>query len=150
MVEQHLKKTQKILIGCVGVVALGFVGLVMFWIALTTVGYLNMAVSYWSLKPLANLAMTYPLEPGQSIQVEPNNGALVAERFGRISIQVTSDGARVVTFDRGGGHLGVQGYIYAPAHGGSHDVHQERFGDFESREVSYLFGDWYTYDSTEE
>ena len=150
MVEQHLKKTQKILIGCVGVVALGFVGLVMFWIALTTVGYLNMAVSYWSLKPLANLAMTYPLEPGQSIQVEPDNGALVAERFGRISIHVTSDGARVVTFDRGGGHLGTQGYIYAPSATDSHLTQKGAPGASESIEISALFGDWYTYDSTEE
>ena len=150
MRDERLQKTKRILLRALGLVIFGFVGLAMLWISHISVGYLNMAASYWSLKPIATLAMTYPLEPGQSVKVEHEDGALIAERFGRITIIQADDEVRVVTFDRGGGHLGTQGYIYAPSATDSHLTQKGAPGASESIEISALFGDWYTYDSREE
>jgi hypothetical protein len=159
MVEPRLRKTKQILMRwlkwCLALFVLGLIGFVTLITGALSVGYLNMTAMYWSLKPNATLAMDYPLEPGQSEIVRREDGRLVAQRMGGMGmggmrIGQTPDGDRYVVFDRGGGHLGNQGYVYAPHAEDSDQVHQDAFGGFEGREVSFLFGDWYTYDSTED
>jgi hypothetical protein len=159
MVEPRLEKTKHTLMRwlkwCLALFVLGVICLVTLIRGAFSVGYLNMTVAYWHLKPQATLAMDYPLEPGQSEVVRMEEDQLVAQRIGGMGmggmrLGHTPDGDRYVTFDRGGGHLGIQGYVYAPYAEDSDEVHQDAFDGFEGREVSFLFGGWYTYDSTEE
>ncbi len=131
-----------------GLVALGFVGLATLWTASISVGYMNLTMNLWSLQEQVGLAMDYPLEPGERAMVTMREGKLVVDR-GQIFIAHKSDGDRFVTFDRGGGHLGNQGYVYAPYADDDEQVHQDAFGGFEGREVSHLYGSWWSYDSTE-
>ena len=160
MMEPRLEKTRQLLIRwlkwTLALIVLGFIGFFMLIQATLSVGYLNMTLAYWKLAPQATLAMDYPLEPGQSVIVrEEEDGELVAQQVGgmgmggmRITHQPNGD--RYVVFDRGGGHLGNQGYVYAPYAEDRRHVHRDAFGDFEGRAVSALFGGWYTYDSTED
>jgi len=160
MVEPQLRKTQQVLIRylkwALVLIMLGFIGFFMLLQATLSVGFLNMSLVYWKLAPQATLAMDYALEPGQSVIVrEEEDGKLSAQQIGGMGmggIRITHqpNGDRYVVFDRGGGHLGNQGYVYAPYAKDSHQVHEGAFGGFEGREVSGLFGDWYTYDSTED
>ena len=159
MVDPRTKKTIQILLKCVkwclALFVLGVIGFVTLVTATLSVGYLNMTVMYWQLKPRATLAMNYPLEPGQSEIVRMEDDQLVAQSIGGMGMggmQIVHrlDGSRYVIFDRGGGHLGNQGYVYAPYAEDSDHVHLDTFDGFEGREVSFLFGGWYTYDSTED
>ena len=144
-----MSKGRKILLGILATVVLGFVGLLVLWSAAISVGYLNLAMSYSGISGEAELAMTYPLEPDQKVMVTQQGGKLVPGH-GRIFITRKADGDRFVTFDRGGGHLGQQGYIYAPSAEDDEQVHQDAFGGWASREVGHLIGGWWYYDSTED
>ena len=150
MKKAHLKKTQRILVRFVVLCVLGFFALATLWGASISVGYLNLALSYEALKPQAELAMHYPLTPGQRARVTLEGEALVASPLGRITILQASEAERVVIFDRGGGHLGIQGYLYAPTTEDVETVYAMAFGDLEAREVNALIGGWYSYDSTED
>ncbi len=110
---------------------------------------MNLTMNLWSLQEQVGLAMDYPLEPGETAMVTKRDGQLVKQRGGRVFITRKADGDRFVTFDRGGGHLGNQGYVYAPYADDDEQVHQDAFGGFEGREVSHLYGSWWSYDSTE-
>ncbi|MDP6944839.1 MAG: hypothetical protein QF464_11870 [Myxococcota bacterium] len=139
----------KVLWWLVRLVALGVVGLATLWTASISVGYMNLTMTLWSLQEQAGLAMDYPLAPGDTAMVTMRDGELVKQRGGRVFITRKVDGDRFVTFDRGGGHLGHQGYVYAPYADDDAQVHQDAFGGFEGREVSHLYGSWWCYDSTE-
>jgi len=144
-----VSKTKKILLILVGLPVLGFVALTVAWHTVISVGYLNLSTSLWWLHEKADLAMEYPLEPGEMVLVGLEYGQLVEKRRGQMLIKRKADGGRFVTFDRGGGHLGVQGYIYAPDAEDTTQVHNEAFGGFEGRDVRYLWGSWWSYESTE-
>jgi len=145
-----VSKAKKMLLVLMGLPILVLVVLALGWHTLISVGYLNLTANIWELQEQANLAMEYPLEPGQTVRVEFEEGQLVEQDHGRIIIHHQADGGRVVTFDRGGGHLGTQGYVYAPDAGGTGRVHQVAFGGFEGRGLWYLYGSWWSYDSTED
>jgi len=148
-----LGKVWKVLRILAVVVTIGFFALFMAWYTFVTVGYLNLTASLVWIVGEASLAMEYPLEPGEEAVVEERDGQLVAQRFGGRGAMVIKrklDGDRYVTFERGGGHLGSQGYVYAPYAEDSAQVHNDAFGGFEGREVVYLYGSWWRYDSTED
>jgi len=152
-VESPLSKVWKVLGILAGLVVLGFFGLFMSWYTFITVGYLNLTTNLWWLSEEASLAMEYPLEPGEGVLVQERDGELVEQRFGgrgTMAIKRNADGNRSVTFERGGGHLGTQGYVYAPYAEDNAQVHNDAFGGFEGREVIHLYGSWWRYDSTEE
>ena len=133
-----------------GSLVFGFVGLVVVVQAALTVGYLNLMVSYGYLGDVAEQAMRYPLEGRAGALVEMGDDGLEEARFGSIDIRQLGPGVRCVTIDRGGGHLGVQGYVYFPDAQGDGHVHEAVFGGFEGRAAWHLIGGWYAYDSTEE
>ncbi len=148
-----MSKVWKVLCILVGLLALGFFGLFMAWYTFISVGYLNLTANLWWMSEETSLAMEYPLEPGEGVVVEERDGQLLEQRFagrGRLSIKRKPDGNRYVTFERGGGHLGSQGYVYAPYAEDTTQVYNDVFGGFEGREVSYLYGSWWSYDSTDE
>ena len=148
-----MRKLLKVLACLVGLALLGFFCLAMAWYTYLSVGYLNLTSNLWWLSEEVSLAMEYPLEPGERAVVQARDGRLVEQRFvgrGTMEIERTPGGERYVRFDRGGGHLGIQGYVYAPYAKDSAQVHQEVFDGFEGREESFLYGSWWAYDSTEE
>ena len=145
-----VSKAKKMLLVLMGLPIFVLVVLALGWHTLISVGYLNLTANIWELQQKASLAMEYPLEPGQTVLVELEEGQLVEQDHGQIMIHRQADGERVVTFDRGGGHLGNQGYIYAPDAGVTAQLHNEVFGGFEGRELWYLYGSWWSYDSTED
>jgi hypothetical protein len=133
-----------------------FVSLVLLWTSMITVGYGNLAVSGWHVSGwhvsgLVDRAMEVPLEPGSTVFVAPEGDALIPARYSR-HIQITreDDGSRFLVLDRGGGHLGIQGYVYHPEASDTEQVHQDAFGGFEGREVHDLIGSWWRYHSPEE
>jgi hypothetical protein len=68
-------------------------------------------------------------------------------------IKRKDNGERFVTFDRGGGHLGYQGYVYSPDAEDTTQVHNEVFGGYEGYEgyeLWYLYGSWWSYESTQD
>ena len=135
------------------VVTIGFFALFMAWYTFVTVGYLNLTASLVWIVGEASLAMEYPLEPGEEAVIEERDGKLVKQRFGgrgTMFIKRKPDGDRYVTFERGGGFLGPQGYVYAPYAEDSTEVHNDVFDGFEGSEVVYLYGSWWRYDSTED
>ena len=148
-----MSKVWKVLKILAGLVVIGFFSLCLAWYTFATVGYLNLTASLWFLPAEASLAMEYPLEPGEEAVVAERGGKLVKERFagrGAMVIKRQLNGDRYVKFERGGGHLGSQGYVYAPDAEDTAQVYEDVFQSFEGREVSYLYGSWWTYDSTEE
>ncbi len=149
------RRLLRVLKWCAALVVIGAIGLAVLLHALLSVGYLNMAFTYWQLKPQSTLAMAYPLEPGQSVVVRMEGDSLVAQEIGGmgmggIEVARSEGGGRYAIFDRGGGHLGIQGYVFAPHAEDADVVHRDAFGGFEGRAVKALFGGWYTYESTEE
>ena len=149
--QLHMGKVLKVL-GWLIVVAVSIVfWLAVLWTSMISVGYLNLAMSYSGLSDLVDQAMEYPLEPDSRAHVASQGDSLVPARHGRdITITRKKDGSRFVVFDRGGGHLGNQGYIYHPEASDSEQVHQDAFGGFEGREVDYLIGSWWSYDAPED
>ena len=146
-----LKVWVKVCLWIVSLFVLGVLGLATLFTAAFSVGYMNLALNYMSLSEEAELAMAYPLEPGQSVQLEVDDGRLVeVGLMGNIALSRLPNGDRVVTFDRGGGHLGVQGYIYAPKSGENRGGDEATFGGIEGRRSGHLIGAWYYYESTEE
>jgi hypothetical protein len=145
-----MSKAKKALLGLVGLPFLGFVALILVWYTHLSVGYLNLTVSLWELHEQADLAMGYPVEPGQTVLVQLEDGQLVEQVRGRMSITRKAGGERFVLFDRGGGHLGNQGYVYAPYAEDTRQVHNDVFGGYEGRELWYLYGSWWSYDSPED
>lgn len=150
-----MKAVWKILAWTLGLVVVGIVGLATLWTAMISVGYLNLTMNLWSLQEEAELAMALPVEPGETVVASTEDGQLVVQQdrrmaWGGVVITRKADGDRFLTFDRGGGHLGNQGYVYAPYAEDSDQVHQDAFGSFEGRDVSFLYGSWYSYDSTED
>jgi hypothetical protein len=145
-----VSKGKKILFVLVGLPILVLSALLVAWNTAISVGYLNLTFSLWWLGEKASMAMEYPVEPGQSVLVGLEDGQLVEQRRGPMLIKRKADGERLVIFDRGGGHLGVQGYVYAPDADDTRQVHEEAFGGFEGRELWYLYGSWWSYESSED
>lgn len=143
----------KVLRILMGLAAIGCFALFLAWYTFITVGYLNLTANLWWMSKEVSLAMDYPLKPGEEAVVQERDGRLVEQRFGgrgTMEIQRTPDGNRHVRFERGGGHLGSQGYVYAPYTTDTDRVYKDAFDRFEGREVSHLYGSWWSYDSTEE
>ena len=108
---------------------------------------------------MTGLEITYTDPSGAILCVIKGKGGLMKAgasvfvkdaEFGSIDIRQLGPGVRCVTIDRGGGHLGVQGYVYFPDAQGDGHVHEAVFGGFEGRAAWHLIGGWYAYDSTEE
>ena len=114
------------------------------------IGRVNLTANLSSLRSDVNAAMAHPLEPGQTAIGEVENGQFTLFQYGRIRVTRKVDGEHFVVFDRGGGHLGQQGYIYAPSATSSEQVHQEVFNGFEGREVWKMYGNWWAYDNPED
>ena len=126
------------------------IGLFVVWNISNSVGYLNLTVNLWSLNKQAELALEYPVAPGRVALTEYEGDQLVERRYGRVAILGSDDDTRVVIFDRGGGHLGMRGYVYAPGAQDTDQVHQDAFEGFEGRSVRHLYGDWWAYKSVED
>ena len=139
---------QKLLLfGLAGALTCVF-GLWLFFTAAFSVGHINFALTGKALKHVADLAPSMELNPGESVHVELQNDKLVQVKLSSIKISRKKDGQFFVNFYRGGGHLGMQGYLY------SHDPTisniREVAGYSESVEFRRLREHWWTYDSLEE
>ncbi|MEC7242131.1 MAG: hypothetical protein VXW32_12930 [Myxococcota bacterium] len=119
-------------------------------LGLPFVGRANLTLNLSALRAEAEIAMAVPLEPGQGTVGDISDQGFTPFEYGRTYIFRKPNGDRLVIFDRGGGHLGHQGYVYAPYAESSAEVHRDAFGDFEGRKVWKMYGNWWAYDSTEE
>ena len=141
-----MKKVLKFVVGGIVVAFLGF------WLLLTaglTVGHINYAFVKHDLHLLSLQARALPIEPGQRVALQVSNGKLIPAAIARTRAWRNADGRLFVTFDRGGGHLGSQGYIY------SEDADftvagADGFPLAESYEYKRMNGNWWSYDSVED
>ena len=115
-----------------------------------SVGRLNFVTIYPTLDDIVEAAERAPLQPGEGMTANLEGDTLVAhEFFGNVAVFKTPSGSIVVKVDRGGGHLGNQGYLY------SEDINTnaaEAFG-YDQREgydTSRMSLRWWSYDSTED
>ena len=135
-----------------------FVGIPLFcalcfftWFStVTSVGRVNFLTVTPTLDSIVEAAEKAPLQPGQSMMGNVEGDTLVAhEFFGNVEAVKTPSGSILVKVDRGGGHLGNQGYLY------SEDTNinaAEAFGytEMEGYETSRMSLHWWSYDSTED
>ena len=99
-------------------------------------------------KDIAELAPAIPLKPGESMHVELRDGKLVPVRMSSTKVTRKTGGQLLVTFYRGGGHLGMMGYIYCDDARVSNM--REVAGYSESVEFRRLRDRWWSYDSLED
>ena len=115
-----------------------------------SVGRLNFVTIYPSLDNIVDAAEKAPLQPGQGMIGNLEGDALVPhEFFGNVEVFKTPSGSIMIKVDRGGGHLGNQGYLY------SEDRNMnaaEAFGytEMEGYATSRMSLRWWSYDSTED
>ena len=118
--------------------------------AATSVGRLNFIALTPMLDDIVEAAEKATLQPGQSMVASLEGDTLVArDFFGDVQVLKTSSGSLIIKVDRGGGHLGSQGYLY------SEDTEinaAEAFGyaDREGYTTSRISLGWWSYDSTED
>ena len=113
-------------------------------------GRVNFLTVTHTLDDIVEAAEKAPLQPGQSMMGNLEGDTLVAhEFFGNVEVFKTPSGSILVKVDRGGGHLGNQGYLY------SEDTSinaAEAFGysELEGYATSRMSLRWWSYDSTED
>ena len=115
-----------------------------------SVGRLNFVAIYPTLSDIVQAAEKAPLEPGQGMVANLEEDTLVPhEIFGNVEVLKTPSGSIMIKIDRGGGHLGNQGYLYSE----DRNINApEAFGytDIEGYATSRMSLRWWSYDSTED
>ena len=120
----------------------------LLWTTLS-VGHLNFLATKSELNQIATLAEKLELKPGQSTMVVLNNGALVPAEFMGTHVWRDAENRLFISINRGGGHLGRQGYIYS-SDPDIKPVEEHGFPLAESHEFKRMNSHWWSYDSTEE
>ena len=140
---------KKVLIFVFGGGLLLFIGFVLFLWTTLSVGHLNFLAQKSELNQIATLAEKLDLKPGQSTLVTLDKGALVPTKFMGIDVWRDAENRLFISINRGGGHLGRQGYIYA-SDPDIKPVEEHGFPLAESHEFKRMNSHWWSYDSTEE
>ena len=143
-------KLKKLLLWLVGG-ALGLFCLLVcaIWTVLG-VGYFNWTATVVQNLRLVEAAEEYVVGPGASARVELMDDGFGAHAYGRHKLVRSGDDSFVLVIDRGGGHLGVQGYVYSDEVRGRRTVHDLAFDGFEGRALRRLSLRWWTYWSPED
>ena len=141
-----LGKVLRFILISIGIFIAVFLGFILIWNIGISVGYLNLTVNLYDLQTEANLAMEMSLNQGENTGITMRRGKFVKDKSSRTRVKHLAHDDRVVIFDRGGGHLGQQGYVYAPYAKTTQQVHEDAFGGFEGRELNYLYGSWWSYE----
>ena len=139
---------KKILIVCGAGVVTAFFGLWLFFTAAFSVGHINFMLAGGALKDIAKLAPAMPVKPGESMYVELRDDKLVPVEISHIKVTRKTGGQLLVVFYRGGGHLGMMGYVYCDDTRVSNI--REVAGYSESVEFRRLRDHWWSYDSLED
>jgi len=130
-----------------GAVAL-FVLFCLAFMVMTSVGHLNFLFERWTLQSLPSTIREVTVAPGERVMVEHRDGRLKRTEIARDFVIRDADGRLFLEVDRGGGHLGIQGYIYSD----DPDVDVSKHPAFgrESYEYKHVGAHWWSYDSTED
>ena len=132
-----------------GVPLLGVVCFFLYFSASVSVGPLNYLLNFGHLDTVIEAAQTAPLKPGESMRAELEDHRLVPHEFGRIFVTKTTINTLLLHVDRGGGHLGNQGYLYSE----DPDINAAKaygYSGLEGYETSRITNHWWAYDSTED
>lgn len=122
----------------------------MWFSTVTSVGRLNFLTVMNYLDDIVAVAESDPLQPGERMIAHLEGDTLVShECRGDVELIKIPSGSIIIKVDRGGGHLGTQGYLY------SEDTEinaTEAFGyaDRESYVTSRMSLRWWSYASTED
>lgn len=150
--------TEKKKLGPIKKFLLIFVGIPLFctlcffvWFSMvTSVGRLNFFNVMHHLDDIVSAAERAPLQPGERIIANLEGENLVGhEYYGDITVIKVPSGSIIIKVDRGGGHLGNQGYLYSE----NLEINAaEAFGyaDMEGYATSRMSLHWWSYDSTED
>ena len=113
------------------------------------VGHLNFAVNKAGLHRMAVQAHTLEVAPGQRVMVQMSGGRLVKAEFSDMAVRRDAEGRLSMWINRGGGHLGSQGYIYSADP--SFDVpNGPGTPSAESNAYTRVARHWWSYDSVED
>ena len=150
MTQKTLRTVKRFLLIVVGIPLFCALCFFVWFSAVTSVGRLNFLTVTQMLDDIVEAAEKAPLLPGQRMIANLEGDTLVAhELFGDVEVFKTASGSIIVKVDRGGGHLGNQGYLY------SEDTNinaAKAFGyaDREGYATSRMSLHWWSYDSTED
>ena len=148
--KENLRTIKGFLLIIVGIPLFCALCFFLWFSTVTSVGRVNFLTVTHTLDDIVEAAEKVPLQPGQSMMGNLEGDTLVAhEFFGNVQVLKTPSGSILVKVDRGGGHLGNQGYLY------SEDTSinaAEAFGytEMEGYATSRMSLRWWSYDSTED
>ena len=148
--KENLRTIKWFLLIIVGIPLFFALCFFLWFSTVTSVGRVNFLTVTHTLDDIVEAAEKAPLQPGQGMVGNLEGGTLVAhEFFGNVEVLKTPSGSILVKVDRGGGHLGNQGYLY------SEDTSinaAEAFGysELEGYATSRMSLRWWSYDSTED
>ena len=148
--KENLRTITRFLLIIVGIPLFCALCFFLWFSTVTSVGRVNFLTVTHTLDDIVEAAEKAPLQPGQGMVGNLEGDTLVAhEFFGNVEVLKTPSGSILVKVDRGGGHLGNQGYLY------SEDASinaAEAFGytEMEGYATSRMSLRWWSYDSTED
>ena len=148
--NETLRTVKKFLLIVVGIPLFCALCFLTWFNTVTSVGRVNFLTVTDVLDDIVKAAEKAPLKPGQRMIANLEGDTLVAHEFyGDVEVFKTPSGSIILKVNRGGGHLGNQGYLY------SEDTEinaAEAFGyaDREGYATSRMSLRWWSYDSTED
>ena len=148
--KEQLRTVKRYLLIILGIPLFCALCFFVWFSTVTSVGRLNFLTVTHVLDEIVEAAERVPLRPGQRMIANLEGDTLVAhEFFGDVEVFKTPSGSIIVKVNRGGGHLGNQGYLYSE----DTDINAaEAFGyaDQEGYATSRMSLRWWSYDSTED
>ena len=148
--KEQLRTVKRYLLIILGIPLFCALCFFVWFSTVTSVGRLNFLTVTHVLDEIVEAAERAPLRPGQRMIANLEGDTLVAhEFFGDVEVFKTPSGSIIVKVNRGGGHLGNQGYLYSE----DTDINAaEAFGyaDQEGYATSRMSLRWWSYDSTED
>ena len=148
--KETLRAVKKFLLIVVGIPFFCALCFFVWFSMVTSVGRLNFLTVNHLLDNIVEAAEKSELKSGQRMIANLEGNTLVAhEFFGNVEVFKTPSGSILIKVDRGGGHLGNQGYLYSET---TEINAAEAFGyaDREGYDTSRMSLCWWSYDSNED
>ena len=148
--KEKLGPVKKFLLIVVGIPFFCALCFFVWFSTISSVGRVNFFAVMNHLDNIVAAAERAPLQPGERMIANLEGDTLVRhEYFGNVEVIKIPSGSIIIKVDRGGGHLGNQGYLYSET---TEINAAEAFGysNMEGFATSRMSLHWWSYDSTED